>query len=202
MATRNPFVNNPESAEVWELGYVAGFAEPETDHFLPLSEELAEPYQRGEQVGRDDRRRLPPGDAPSDGEEHIQWAEFGEGAFEFGFVHALGEGLVHLGLKAGGLIMLVFDVIQIPGDVSFKALEPDFEGPVDQEGESFVAICGRTDHVMAPDGVVTDDGYWVGPERDTFAGAAADRRRHQHTEGVVVRCSTADQTCGPVWPLQ
>lgn len=200
MATRNPFVSNPATAEVWELGYVAGFAQPETDHFLPFSEELLNVYQRGEQVGRDDRRRLPPGDAPAEG--HSQWAEFGEAAFEFGFVHALGEGLVHLGLKAGGLVMLVFDVVQIPGDVSFTALEPDYEGPVDQEGESYVVVCGRTDHAMQPDGVVTDDGYFVGPERQSFREAAADRRGHQHMEAIVVRCSAADSTCGPIWPLQ
>src|SRR5207248_2287205 len=110
MATRNPFVNDPPSAEVWELGYMAGFAEPETDHFLPFAPELLDVYQRGEQVGRDDRRRLPPGDEPPE-EEHSQWADVSEAAFEFGFVHALGEGLVHIGLKAGGLIMLVFDVV-------------------------------------------------------------------------------------------
>ena len=201
MATRNPFVSNAPFAEAWELGYVAGFAEPETDHFLPFSEELADAYHRGEQTGRDDRRKLPPSDTQPEGEAS-HWAEFGEAAFEFGFVHALGEGLVHLGLKAGGLIMLVFDVVQIPGDVSFTALEPGWEGPVDQDGESYIAVCGRTDHAMQPDGTVTDDGYWVGPEQQTFARAAADRKRHQHTEAIVVRCSTADATCGPVWPLQ
>lgn len=201
MATRNPFVNNPVTAEVWELGYVAGFAEPETDHFFPFSEELLDAYQRGEQTGRDDRRQLPPGNSSSEG-GNSQWAEFGEAAFEFGFIHALGEGLVHLGLKAGGLIMLVFDVVQIPGDVSFTALEPDWEGPVDQDGETYIAVCGRTDHAMQPDGVVTDDGYWVSSERRSFREAATDRRGHQHTEAIVVRCSATDSTCGPVWPLQ
>jgi hypothetical protein len=201
METRNPFVSNPPVAEVWKLGYIAGFAEPETDHFLPFSEELLDAYQRGEQTGRDDRRLLPPGDAPAE-EGHSQWAEFGDAAFEFGFVHALGEGLVHLGLKTGGLIMLVFDVVQIPGDVSFTALEPDWEGPVDQDGESYVAVCGRTEHAMQPDGVVTDDGYWVGLERQSFRESAADRLGHQHPEAIVVRCSRADSICGSVWPLQ
>ena len=201
MATRNPFINNPSSAEVWELGYVAGFAEPEADHFLPFSPELLDVYQRGEQVGRDDRRQLPPGEDSAE-EGHSQWAEVAEAAFEFGFVHALGEGLVHIGVKAGGLITLLFDVVQIPGDVSFAALEPDFEGPVDQEGETYVVVCGRTDHAMQPDGVVTDDGYFVGSVRQTFSEAMADRRGHQHPEAIVVRCSESDSTCGPVWPLQ
>jgi hypothetical protein len=201
MATRNPFVSAPDTAEVWELGYVAGFAEPETDHFLPFSEELSVAYQRGEQDGRDDRRLLPSGDAPAE-EEHSRWAEFGDAAFEFAFVHALGEGLVHLGLKAGGLSFLIFDVVQIPGDVSFAALEPVWEGPVDQDGESYVTVCGRTDHAMQPDGVVTGDGYWVGTKRQSFREAATDRRGHQHAEAIIVRCSTADATCGPVWPLQ
>src|SRR5437870_3082618 len=151
MATRNPFVNDPPSAEVWELGYVAGFAEPETDHFLPFSPELLDVYQRGEQVGRDDRRQLPPGEDPAE-EGHSQWAEVGEEVLKFGFLHALGEGLVHLGIKAGGLITLLFDVVQIPTDGStITPLEPDFEGPVDQEGETYVVVCGRTDHAMQPD---------------------------------------------------
>ena len=201
MATRNPFVSNPSTAEVWELGYVAGFAEPETDHFLPVSEELVGAYQRGELAGRDDRRLMPPGDA-SAAEDHSQWAEIGQEAVEVGLVHALGEGLVHLGVKAGGLIALLFHVVQIPGDVSFRALERDWEGPVDQDDESYVALCGRSDHAMQPDGVVTDDGYWVGPERRSFREAATDRRGHQHPEAVIVRCSTADSTCGPIWPLQ
>jgi hypothetical protein len=97
----------------------------------------------------------------------------------------------------------VFEVVQMPGhDFRFTALEPDWEGPVDQDGESYVAVCGRTDHAMQPDGVVTDDGYWVGLERQSFRESAADRLGHQHPEAVVVRCSTADSTCGPVWPLQ
>lgn len=198
MATQNPFVDNPNLAEIWELGYVAGFAEPETDHFLPIAEDFVESYQRGEQTGRDDRRRLPP--QAQDGEEHHD--EWGEALFEFAFVHALGEGLVHLGLKAGGLIMLVFDVIQIPGDVSFSALEPDWEGPVDQEGDTYVAICGRTDHVMHAVETVTSDGYWVGPQRATFKEAAADRSAHEHSESITVRCSASEGTCGPVWPVQ
>jgi hypothetical protein len=201
MATKNPFENNPDFAEVWELGYMAGFAEPETDHFLPFSEELLDAYQRGVQVGRDDRRMIPPDDAP-DKEGHSQWEEFGEAAFEFGFIHALGEGLVHLGLKAGGLITLVFDVVQIPGDVSFRALEPDWEGPVDQDGDTYVAICGRTDHAMHPEETVTGDGYWVSQQRKTFKEAAADRSVHQHPESIVVRCSASDGTCGPVWPIK
>jgi len=66
----------------------------------------------------------------------------------------------------------------------------------------YVVVCGRTDHAMQPDGVVTDDGYFVGPERQSFREAATDRRGHQHVEAIVVRCSTADSTCGPIWPLQ
>jgi hypothetical protein len=198
MATQNPFVSNPVSAEVWELGYVAGFAEPEIDHFLPLAEELVEKYQLGEQAGRDDRRLHPP-ESQADEDHHDEW---GEALVESALVHALGEGLVHLGIKAGGLIMLVFDVVQIPGDVSFRALEPDWEGPVDQEGDTYVAVCGRTDHAMQPLGTITDDEYWVGTQRHTFKEAAADRGIHQHPESIVVRCSAPEGTCGPVWPVK
>jgi len=201
MATKNPFVNTPDFAEVWELGYMAGFAEPETDHFIPFSEELLNAYQRGVQVGRDDRRLLPSGEAPSD-EGHGQWGEFAKEAVEFGVIHALGEGLEHLGLKAGGLIALVFEVVLIPGDVSFRALEPDWEGPVDQENDTYVGVCGRTEHAMHPAETVTSDGYWVGPQRKTFKEAAADRNNHQHAESIIVRCSASDGTCGPVWPVK
>jgi hypothetical protein len=201
MANLNPFVGDPTSAEVWELGYMAGFSQPEEDHFLPLSPELLTVYAAGDMAGRDDRRLLPSGEVGEDA-EGAKWAELGEGAVEFGFTHAIGEGLVHLGLRAGGLIMLVFDVIQIPGDVSFRALEPDFEGPVDQPADSYLCVCARTDHAMEPDGVVTDDGYFVGLEHRTFREAAADKRRHQHPEAVIVRCSTDDNTCGAVWPIQ
>ena len=33
----------------------------------------------------------------------------------------------------------------------------------------YVALCGRSDHAMQPDGVVTDDGYWVVPSDEAFA---------------------------------
>ena len=69
MATTNPFVDKPELAEKWELGYIAGFAEPETDHFLPLAPDFLESYQLGEQAGRDDRRLQPP-TPQADGEQH------------------------------------------------------------------------------------------------------------------------------------
>jgi hypothetical protein len=199
MSTQNPFVDNPDVAEIWELGYVAGFAEPEIDHFLPISEELLESYQLGEQAGRDDRRRLPPQSQEEGGQEgESVWGEL----LEIGIIHALGEGLQHLGVKAGGLISLVLEVIQIPGDVSLTTLEPEWEGPVDQEGDTYVALCGRTDHTMLFEETITSDGYWIGPQRTTFSDAVADRNNHEHPESIIVRCSTTDGTCGPVWPVQ
>jgi hypothetical protein len=198
LATKNPFVDKPDLAEKWELGYIAGFAEPETDHFLPLAPDFLESYQLGEQAGRDDRRLQPP-EEQADGEHH-EWG--GEELLESALLHALGEGLVHLGIKAGGLITLILDVIQIPGDVRLKPLEPDWEGPVDQEGETYVALCGRTDHPMLLAGTVTDDGYWVGPQRETFKEAFSDRSVHQHPEAIVARCSLPDGTCGAVWPVK
>ena len=102
---------------------------------------------------------------------------------------------------AGGLITLVIDVIQIHGDTPLKPLEPDWEGPVDR-GETYIALCGRTDHPMLLAGTVTDDGYWVGPQRETFKEAVGDRSVHQHPESIIVRCSVPDGTCGPVWPVR
>ena len=203
MATRNPFAHDASRGEAWELGYLSGFAEPETDHFLPFSPELTDVYQRGELAGRDDRRRLPPdasGAEEGDGGEHggHYWAAE---LAEHGIIHAIGVVLEKIGLRAGGLISLILTVVTIPGDVQLRPLEPDWEGPTDVEGDIYLALCPRTDHPMVAVGV-TGDGYWAGPARTTFDEAFADRRVHQHAEAVVVRCSSTEGTCGAVWPVQ
>src|SRR5262249_7784615 len=152
-----PFTNDPLKAETWELGYLAGFAEPETDHTLPLSEELLEVYQRGEQSGRDDRRRQPPlkdaSGAPSES-EHGWVSTVGEEALEHGILHAIGVGCEKIFGRIGGLIPLIITVIQIPGDVQLRPLEPEWEAPAaSEEGNSFVAVCPHTDHPMVAVGV-------------------------------------------------
>ena len=199
MATQNPFTDNPPSAEVWELGYIDGFAEPETDHFLPFSPDILQIFQLGELAGRDDRR-LQPTKNPADGEDPKEWGVM-EVAEPF-LIHALGMAAEHIGLKVGGLISLVIEVLMIPGDVQLIPLEPEWEGAVDQGGETYAAVCGLTNHEVQMFGTTTDDGYWVGPERQTFKEAAADRKVHQHPETIVVRCSQPDGACGPVWPLK
>jgi hypothetical protein len=94
-------------------------------------------------------------------------------------------------------VSLVLGVVTIPGDVRIKPLEPDFEEPADQSGDTYLAVCPRNDHPMVVDGT-TSDGSWVGKAQSGFADADADRKAHGHAECFVARCSTADKTCGPV----
>src|SRR6266536_1122015 len=64
MAVGSPVANDPERAAPWEQGYIAGYAEPETDHLPPLEPELLEVFGLGEQTGRDDRRNEPASQDP------------------------------------------------------------------------------------------------------------------------------------------
>ena len=96
---------------------------------------------------------------------------------------------------------MVLTVVTIPGDVQLRPLEPDFQGPADQPGDTYIALCPRQDHPMVIAGV-TNDGYWAGQSQATFAEAEAERQSHSHAECFVARCSTADQTCGPVTAMQ
>jgi hypothetical protein len=199
MAVQNPFTADPVKGEVWEQGFVAGFSEPETDHVLPLAPELLEIYQTGEQVGRDERRRLPPEEGGVGHPEGNEASHLAEVAEELG-IHTLGHFFLEMVFKgAGGLIGIVATALQIPGDVQLRPLEPDFTGPIDQPNEHFMALCPRADHSLVLEGVTTD-GYWAGPGRDFFSEAVADMKGHGHPEALVARCDLDDGTCGAVWP--
>lgn len=78
-------------------------------------------------------------------------------------------------------------------------LEPDWEGPVDQPNDKYLAMCPRADHPMLEVGA-TQDGYWSGPERDRYADAINDWRGHEHLETLVCRVGLTSNVCGPVWP--
>lgn len=199
MARQNPYRNDDMKGEAWELGYLAGYAEPETDHVMPYGEELLAIYQEGEQGGRDDRRRLPPdqGGISEEGGGHGHMAEVAE---ELG-LHTLGHVVLHkIFGKVGGLMGLVLIVLEIPGDVQLRPLEEDWSGPVElpDEGDTYVAMCPRTDHPMVAQGVV--EGYWAGPGRKFFSEAVDDLKAHGHGEAFVARCSLSENTCGAVWP--
>ncbi len=209
MATINPHQSDPATGEVWELGYLAGWQDPEQDHMLPLALEFLEIYQAGDLAGRNDRRALPPVASPpsvqppadSGPADDGSVAELAGEAVEHLIVHAIGEAAHFLFGVAGGLVSLVLTVVTIPGDVKLKPIEPDFQGLADQPGDTYLAACPRSDHPMVIDGA-TNGSYWVGHGHTTLAEADVERKSHGHAECFVARCSTADQTCGPVTAMQ
>jgi hypothetical protein len=195
MATINPFADDPVTGDVWEQGFLAGHSEPEVDHLPPFSPELLDAFQQGESAGRDERRLLP----PAEGGDETSEGGLAEVAEEVG-LHALGHyAFEKLFGAIGGLIALVITVVQIPGDVQLRPLEPDWEGAADQPDEQYVALCPRIDHPLAQVGV-TQDGYWTGLAQPTYADALSEAQGHGHSETVVCRVSVQDATCGAVWP--
>jgi hypothetical protein len=204
MTTSNPHTDNPAQRDTWQMGYLAGWQEPERSHLMPLSPELLDIYQEGDKAGSDDRRQLPslsaapaaPADPASD-EPGGQAAEVAGEVSEHVIVHAIGEGAEFMFEAAGGLVALVLTVVTIPGDVRIGPLDPAFQGAADQPGDTFVAICPRKDHAMLVAGE-TSDGYWTGVAKPSFSDADAERKAHNHSECFVARCSAADGTFGPV----
>lgn len=202
MATINPFAGDNEKGDVWEQGYLAGFAEPDESHFRPFSEELIEVYWLGEQAGRVDRLQSPD-DSESSGFEGHSWvSEVAEGLGEHVLLHSLGQSFDNIfKTRVGGLATLVITVLSIPGDVQLRPLKPEWSGSDGQEGDIYVAVCPYTDHEMVIEGEM-DSGYWAGPGRSNFRDAFSDMKNHGHAEAFVARCSLPDVTCGPVWPIQ
>jgi hypothetical protein len=204
MATINPFADDNVKGEIWELGYLAGFDDPDGEHFPgPIADDLLEIYQRGEQEGGADRSATP---ANSNGAKWVSHDfDFSEDILEHVIIHAFGIALEKVGVAAGGLISLVLTVVTIPGDVQLRPLEPE-SGPLnsaddEQEGNTYVAVCPRSDHPLVLQGA-TNEGYWIGPGRSTFVEAVGDMRTHGHAEAFVARCSVTEETCGPVWAVQ
>jgi hypothetical protein len=64
MAVVNPFAGDPERALAWEQGFLAGYAEPDEEHFPPLEGELLEVFFQGEGTGRTDRANEPSSQDP------------------------------------------------------------------------------------------------------------------------------------------
>lgn len=202
MTTLNPHSSDPPRRDIWQLGYLAGWQDPEQNHFMPFSPDLLDVYQAGEQAGRNDRRMLPTASPPiagaaSGGPGDGQAGEIAGEIAEHVIVHAIGEGAEFLFDVAGGLVSLVLTVVTIPGDVRIKPMEPDFQGPADQAGDTFLAVCPRKDHAMLINGA-TSDGFWTGNAQSAFSDADGERKAHGHAQCFVARCSTTDGTCGPV----
>lgn len=196
MATVNPFADDDVKGDVWEQGYLAGFAEPHKEQFRPFSPDLLDVFRQGVQAGSQDRQA-----GPSDGGSWEDLEGVAKDVGEEVLLHALGVALEKVGIAAGGLISLVISVLSIPGDVQLKPLPVNSQGPADQDSDvTYLAVCPRTDHPMVTTGV-TPEGYWTGAGQSSFTAAASDMKDHGHPETFVVRCSTKHGTCGPVWPL-
>ncbi|MEU2588349.1 hypothetical protein ABZ612_37010 [Streptomyces avermitilis] len=199
MAAINPFADNPERAEIWELGYVAGFQDPEGSDFLPLAPELLEVYTQGIDAGRDDNISSSATWIPRselEGESSDEW-------IEHLVIEGVAETLAHIFNKAAlGLVGVVITALSIQGDTPLHPLEDDFSelytGPADDPNVTFIAMCPRTDHAMAAVDT-TVDGYWTGSPMTDFGDALQQALAHSHREAVVARCSLSDNTCGLVW---
>jgi hypothetical protein len=192
MATINPFADDNVKGDIWEQGYLAGFAEPQVEHFRPFAPELLEVYKVGQEGGRNDHSEGPSGGGA--------WAEAVGEVGEHALIHAVGMALEKVVGAAGGLVALVLTVVTIPGDVMLP-LPEDFSGPSDEEDATYFGVCPRTDHSSDTEGV-TSDGYWIGPIRGTWFSAAEEMKAHGHAEAFVARCSLEDGTCGAVWAVQ
>jgi len=202
--TKNPFADDPDKAEVFEMGYLLTLQGVDDDPFLPLSPDLLDVFRQGAKAGRDDAPLV-------DEKEWVRRTtiDASEGVAELAkhsAIEAVFEGSAHLFKLAGlGLIGLVISVLGIPGNVKLGPLKKDFseeyDGPDEDPNVTYVPLCSRTDHPLVMTGV-TPDGYWAGTGTGDFNEALKQALQHEHTETLIARCSTTDSTCGPVWIAQ
>jgi hypothetical protein len=54
---KNPFVDDPDNVEVFELGYLAGLQDPDSDRLLPLSPNRLDVFNQGVKAGHADTPR-------------------------------------------------------------------------------------------------------------------------------------------------
>jgi hypothetical protein len=194
MAVINPFASNDPEGSIWEEGFLAGFAQPDQDHFRPFSPNLLEVFDEGVTAGRNARHAPPP--------QGSFWAGADEVVEEQARSFLIDKLLEHVIPKLGGLIGLLIDVVQIQGDTPLVPLPEDFNrvlGQNDfQDDPRYVAVCLRNDHPAVSQGV-RSDGTWSGSSHTEFADAIVDMTAHEHAEAFVARCSLRDRTCGAVW---
>ena len=199
MTTTNPYADDPEKAEIFDLGYVAGFQDPDGSGFLPLSPELLDIYQQGIDGGRYDAAHSPTPWVPRselESESSDEW-------IEHIIVEAVAEGAAHLFKKAAlGLIGILITVLQIR-DTALHPLQDDglsepYTGADVDPNVTYLAMCSRTDHPIPAAGT-TPDGYWTGSAVHDFGTALREALDHGHREAIVARCSLTDNNCGPVW---
>ncbi len=188
MAVVNPFATFDPEGGIWEQGFQAGFNVPDFDHSPPLAPTLLDAYLEGQQTGRAFKRAGPAGSS---------WENFEELGSSV-LLHAI---LDHVAAAFGGMLALVIEVVQIPGDTVLKPLPENFTALANQNDARSLTVCLRTDHVEGTPGA-TSEGTWAGSSRDDFTDAASDMRAHGHDEAFVARCSVREQTCGAVWAIR
>lgn len=198
----NPYTDDPAKAEYWELGYLTGLQDPDSDDTVrPYPPELLEAFVGGMtdgQAAAASSNLVPKSD--------LELALSEEGLDEFiehAVIHEIAHGAAHLFKVAEfGLIGVVTLVIGIPADVRIVPLEEDFSepyaGPEEDTNVLYVAVCPRTDHPVMAAGV-TAENYWTGQAYHDLRDALEEAVRHGHSETLVARCSLTDNTCGPVW---
>src|SRR5215218_5154334 len=119
-ALQNPFAADPVQAEVFELGYLTGFQDPDRlDPFEPFTPELLEVYVAGFDGRRLDASRAPVSDPAAAWIPKAQLSEEGiEELVEHVTIEAFFELTAHVFQQAAfGLAGLVISVVGIPGDV-------------------------------------------------------------------------------------
>jgi hypothetical protein len=213
MPATNPFSDDPVKAEIFELGYLAGFQDPQNnDGFPPLAPDLLDIYFEGAQDGRNDAGSPPAGDTS---QKWVAKSDLAPGAES-----STDEALEHLvlfttfkmleeitGALVLGLVELVITAVGIEGNVSPDQLRPLPDGfseqqpAPDRDSVFYIAACPRKDHVLAATGV-SADGLWSGTGRHGFKDALGDALQHGHAETLVARLDTGDLTCSAVWLAQ
>ena len=199
----NPYGDDPDRAGAWDLGYQAGYDEPETDHYAPVGPELVDAFQDGELAGRDERRSgLSPAGPPVAPPPEVPEEESQDARMLHEYLHVSREVGIHGALhdlfgKTGGLLGLVALVVQIPSDTQLKLIEEDWEAPVDRSGDRYLAVCPEV-HMAAGAEGVTPDGYWAGALREHYVDAENDLAAHGHDATFIALCSGETGECGPV----
>jgi hypothetical protein len=205
--TQNPFADDPDKAEVFEVGYLRGFQDPSDDSVPPFAPEFVDVFNQGVDAGREDAIQAPSSDPDR---RWVPKSDLAKDSSDEALEHVVIEGVAeiakHVFKRASlGLIGVLITVLQIQGDTPLRPLDDDFSeeytGPEGDTNVFFVACCPRTDHPQVAVGV-TSDGYWAGTGQNDFGDALREALQHGHAEAMVARCSLTDNTCGAVWIAQ
>lgn len=207
--TTNPYAAEPGKASPFELGYVAGFQDPDgTDNdLLPLSPELLDIYTEGLEAGRQDAHEPPAAEPSAQWVTRTELKEHSESEDEMRehiatFIIFKSLELVTRKVLLG-LVDLVITALSIPGNVTpemMKAARDLKASPSDppDDRKIYIAACSRTDHAMLTVGV-QEDGTWAGTATPQFETAVQEAVKHVHAESLVARCDFEEQTCDAVW---